>query len=294
MNARDDARYRLGNGNWAGLAQSGLSLADLLEAAEEWAAPLAGVERPWLCWNVDDAWCVVQQRLVRDAGWTPLVGFDPRVGPPPLVDGAVCIDFNRRLGLPTMWLHFPLEFAFVFCDRLAFWHADCLLRRGKMATLAAMFESLRDGEMAAVLPSEGWRARLRPKQRRYWEVVGCTTRGASRSQFDNGCGWWMNFAMHPSNSAAERARRAAYYWDCGTGIRFWHRQQAGTVHLIPEPDIAEGHFSGVYRADYRRASPKDHHRNLSQELALNFNLADACRQLNLQQFLDPLPGQPAT
>ena len=41
MNARDDARYRLGNGNWAGLAQSGLSLADLLEAAEEWAAPLA-------------------------------------------------------------------------------------------------------------------------------------------------------------------------------------------------------------------------------------------------------------
>ena len=44
-----------------------------------------------------------------------------------------------------MWLHFPLEFAFLFTEHLAFWHADLLVRRAKMVRYAAQFAALPDG-----------------------------------------------------------------------------------------------------------------------------------------------------
>src|SRR5947209_5182610 len=109
---------RCGTGNWGA---SPPSLGEMFAAAKDWADALRGIERPWLCWNVDPDWCLVQQKLVLEVGWTPIVGSDSG-NPPPLLPGAVYVDFNRRLRLPAMWMHFPLELAFLFCDRLAFWH----------------------------------------------------------------------------------------------------------------------------------------------------------------------------
>jgi hypothetical protein len=86
------------------------------------------------------------------------VGFDPRVGPPPVEPGAILIDFNEGFGFPVMWPHFPLEFAFVFIElKLAFWHADLLCRMAVLKRLAAIYKSLADGEMAAVYDIGGRR-----------------------------------------------------------------------------------------------------------------------------------------
>ena len=263
----------------------------MLEEADNWAVSFKGIDRPWLCWNVDDDWCHVQQRLVREVGWTPVVGFDPRVGPPPLFLGAVLIDFNARLKLPSMWMHFPLEFIFRFCDRLAYWHADCLLRIEKMRRYARMFADLRDGEMAAVGPRSVWRVPFAISKRRYWEVLGCSTRGASRSQFENGCGWWMNFPFHISSSAEQIEKRRHYYYECGVGIRFWVTKCGGRLQTIKSADIAEGHFTGIGRKDYKRVSPRHFKRDLSKELSLNNDLRLACAKLGISHLLEPAPNE---
>jgi hypothetical protein len=281
----EDCRYSVGTGNWEFFERSGITLDDIYESAADWALALKAVKNPWLCWNVDDNWCLVQQRLVNAVGWTPVVGFDPRVHAAPLEPGSILIDFNKKLQLPTMWMHFVLEFIHLFCDRLAFWHTDCLLGQEKMQTLADLFAWLPDGWTAAVQPNESLRARLSRHQRRYWEVVGCTTRDASQNSFDNGCGWWMSFANHPSNSETERSKRSKYYWDHGVGVRFWHKHCGGQVHLIPESYIVEGHFTGTGRKDYRRALPNNFRRDLSRELSSNYDLVDCCRKLGIEGLM---------
>jgi len=78
----------------------------------------------------------------------------------------------------------------------------------KLNTLARTFERLRDGEMAAVVDRGGLRHFFNFKRHRYWELVSCTTQGASRDQFDRGSGWWRHIECHPScTDPAERARR---------------------------------------------------------------------------------------
>ena len=94
--------YRLCSADWEAYQLFGMSLDILLEEAIRWAGRFRGIERPWLCWNVDSNWCVVQQRLVKEVGWTPVVGFDPRAGEPQLVPGAVLMNFNERLRLPSI------------------------------------------------------------------------------------------------------------------------------------------------------------------------------------------------
>src|SRR3954468_5149670 len=89
-------RYRFGTGNWRSFAYVPFTLDELLEVSQSWGHQLRGVELPWLCWNVDADWCLVQQKLVALAGWTPVVGWDPRVGPPELIRGAIPIDFNAE------------------------------------------------------------------------------------------------------------------------------------------------------------------------------------------------------
>lgn len=282
---RQISRFKLGCGNWEGFRASGVALEHIYAAAEHWSSLLKGVDRPWLCWNVDPDWNVVQQRLVQHVGWTPVVGFDPRVGRPPLEPGAICIDFNQDLCLPTMWMHFPLEFMFLICDRLAYWHADFLMRFENIERFSVQFAQLADGEMFAVRPVSRWGTFLRPTHRRYWEVLGCSTRGASRSQFEQGCGWWVKFSDHPSNGIAKRMWRRMYYWDTGVGIRYWHKHCGGSVHLIPAEEIEEGHFTGIGRKDYKRRSPTNYERNLSLELSLNNDLSDACRKLGISSLL---------
>lgn len=269
---------RAGTGNWDAFHED---LQRVREAAEDWKRAIAGVEKPWLCWNIDDEWSCVQQRLVLSVGWTPVVGWDPNCSPEKrsLVPGAIGIDFNARFGLPALWPHFPLEFAFMWAPRLAFWHADLLVRPAKMQALAGQFSELKDGEMAAVPSWGGMRNIFRPRMHRYWELIGCTTAGASQHQFDTGCGWWRHFYLHPNTPEAERADRRRHYYDSGVGIMYWKRHYRRRVLDIPEREVAEGHCTAIGARNYKVAKSK------AEELRLNFDLPETARKLGLAQLL---------
>jgi hypothetical protein len=185
-----------GNGDWGAFK---LPYETVLYAAEQWRAAVAGQDKLWLCWNINSDWCRLQQQLVSEIGWTPVVGWDPRCGdgrPSSILPSAIAVDFNQHLKLPTLFMHFPLEFAFLWCEKLAFWHSDLLLRHEQMAQCGKNFESLTDGEMAAVFSYGGLKNIFNIKQHRYFELLGCTTHSASQDQFEKGCGWWRRFAYH--------------------------------------------------------------------------------------------------
>lgn len=278
----DRKRMRSGRGNWNNFV---LPLEHLMEVASGWATHIAGVERPWLCWNVNADWCLVQQDLVAHVGWTPIVGGDPRAGRPPLRKGAIWIDFNAGLDLPLLLMHVPLEFLFLWADRLAFWHSDLIVRPGKLAAIARDFERIPDGEMAAVPRRGDWLRFFHFRRHRFWELLGCTTRGASRSQFEHGCGWWMNFQEHPSvKDEAERRKRARYYFDHGTGIMYWARHCGGRVRPIPLGLIDEGHFSRN-KLENAFSSARDETRDLTQEITRNWDLGAICRQLEVMPVI---------
>jgi len=273
-----------GTGNWLDF---NLPLERVFECAGEWKKAVAGIEKPWLCWNVSPRWCLLQQRLVQTAGWTPIIGFDPRIGPPPILPGSVLINFNESLDLPVMWPHFPLEFAFLWTNRLAFWHADLLLRLPVMKQLAAMFESLEDGQMAAVLDKGGRRNYLNFKSHRYWELCGCTTAGASENQFYNGTGWWRNFWLHPkSRVSTEQRRRRRYSYDSGVGILYWKNNYRGPAIPISIHLVKEGHCSEIMSRNYKDAP---NHltalRDLTSELDANYNLEEVAKKLGIAHLL---------
>jgi hypothetical protein len=228
-----------GFGDWKSFD---MPLETIFAASVDWKKQTQGVEKPWLCWNVNSRWSLLQQRLVRHVGWTPVVGFDPRVGPPQLIPGSIVIDFNAKFGLPLILPYLPLEFMFLWADKLAFWHSDLLCRLGVMEQLAEKFSALEDGEMAAVLDRGGRRNWFNYKRHRFFELIGCTTRAASESQFYNGCGWFRNIGFHPKCTLAkERRRRWSYHFDHGGGIMYWKRKYNGSVHPIPMRLVQEGH-----------------------------------------------------
>ncbi len=269
---------RAGTGNWAYFSRP---IEEVMEAAQSWAESVSGIQKPWLCWNVHDDWCLVQQKIVSHLGWTPIVGWDPNLcKSAPIISGAVPIDFNSHLKLKVMWPHVPLEFAFMWTEKLAFWHADLLVRLPKLKKIADLFERLKDGEMAAVLSRGGFRNLLNLRSHRYWELIGCTTKGASKSQFEHGCGWWRHIWKHPNcpNNEKERDRRRKYYYDHGIGIMYWKRHYKGKVYSIPLRPLLEGHFSEVGNPKYRKASCK------TEELNKNFNLNQALEALDLVEF----------
>ncbi len=273
---------QLGKGNWAGFDRS---MDEVHEAASEWRQTLAGITRPWLCWNVSDRWCMLQQRLIQEVGWTPVIGFDPRCGPPTKLPGSIVIDFNSRFGFQVMWPHFPLEFAFLFADRLAFWHADLLCTLDTMRYLRDAFESLPDGAMAAVPDKGGRRNFFRFRHHRYWELVGCTTKAASADQFQHGCGWWRYIKDHPQcTDPNERRRRARYYYDSGIGIMYWKRRYGGRVVDIPLKIVGEGHCTSINRKHYRQITPGGP-RNLGAEIDLNFDIAEVAARLGIAHLL---------
>lgn len=293
----DYARYtaydielaQVGQGQWPAFRALNIDLKELMDVAAEWGRQIESIDRPWLCWNVSDDWCLVQQKLVTEAGWTPLVGFDPRVGPPTHnLPNSVVFDFNKNLGLPVLYPHFPLEFAFLFCERIAFWHSDLLITREKARALADMFERLSDGQTAATWVDPGLRYSFSERRKRYWELVGCTTRGASRDQFEKGCGWWMAYWAHP-NQKNGRLIKGRYYWDHGGGIYYWHKHAHGDVVVIPGKDYEEGHFTKIGNKGYvrtRELGGTDVRRKMSEEIARHFSIRDACAKLNLTDLLD--------
>ena len=290
-----DEWHKAGQGNWRAFRHIGFDLARVEAASQNWAKALQGIARPWLCWNIDEEWCLVQQKLIKSVGWTPVVGFDPRVGPPRrTVDSAIVVNFNEGLDLPVLYPHFPMEFVFRFCDRLAFWHSDLLLRQDLMGKLANQFAQIQDGETIATYEDQGLRHIFTKSRRRYWELVGCTTRAASLSQFQSGCGWWMSFKDHPNcPSEEERAKRGAYFWDHGAGIYYWHKKCSGRVTLLRDTAIHEGHFTKIGNPAYRRTFPpdtSDAQRMMSKELTQSFNLSNACKMLGLSGLFQDQSG----
>jgi hypothetical protein len=277
-----------GTGDWEGFT---IPLEQIFDAAKCWQRKLAEIDKPWLCWNVSHRWSYLQQKLVKQVGWTPVVGFDPRVGLPPLVPEAVPIDFNEPFGFPVMWPMFPLEFAFLFAPRLAFWHADLLCRLPVLEQLARQFAALPDGEMSAVLDKGGLRNSLNLKSHRFWELCGCTTRSASENQFYNGTGWWRSFALHPKCVLPEeRARRKCYSWDSGVGILYWRDHYNGAVAPIDVRLVKEGHCSEIGNPNYRAgASHREAMRNLSSELDMNYSLDAVAARLGIGHLLEPAP-----
>lgn len=271
---------RIGTGDWSAFPHS--RLPELFAAADRWNQALAETPRPWLCWCIDPRWCYVQQQLVSAAGWTPVVGADGSQPRPPLVGGAIFIDFNESLHLPGMWMHFVLEFAFRFAGRLAFWHSDVLPPLHEMRLLAAQFEAADDGGLIATPKrlSVLYKIRrlLRGKRIRevdgWTEVAGCTTRGASQSQFEHGCGWWRHLDKHP-NASSEITRRQPH-WEHGVGIRYWERVFRGTVEPLCV-DIAPFHYSraGKQGHRYKRQMVGRHQiGSKGSELDVNFRLED--------------------
>lgn len=276
--------YRAGKANWEAFPYSWHRVE---EAANDWQKCLEGVDKPWLCWNVDRDWCRVQQRLVLAVGWTPVVGYDPRAGVPSLEKGAVSIDFNYRFEFPALHMVFPLESTFLYCARLAFWHSDLLVRENKLIELAEQFANLEDGVTAAVDARPGIRARVKGLKGRYWELIGCTTRGASLDQFQKGTGWWRHIEKHPNcpSDVEEIQRRTRYGYDHGVGILYWERRYGGRVVRIHQRSIEEGHCTGIGNKGYTRVSPRDERRDLTRELSLNYDLEEVCRRLNLTKYL---------
>ena len=293
----DYARYadydielaQFGQGQWPAFRALNIDLEELTNIAMEWGRQLESIDRPWLCWNVNDDWCFVQQRLVTEAGWTPVVGFDPRVGPPSrLLPDSIVFDFNKNLRLPILYPHFPLEFAFLFCERIAFWHSDLLIRRTQIPGLKNLFEALTDGQTAATWVDPGLRYKFTQRHKRYWELIGCTTRGASRDQFEKGCGWWMAYWAHPNQQNGRRIK-GRYYWDHGAGIYYWHKHAQGDVVVILGKDYEEGHFTKIGNKAYVRTlelGGTDVRRKMSEELVRHFALRDACAKLDLEDMLD--------
>lgn len=277
---------RAGVGNWSGFLSSPYTIYDVLDVAESWKEKLNGVNRAWLCWNVDSDWCLIQQQLVESVGWTPIVGFDPRVGPPKLTSKAILIDFNKTFGFPVMYPHFPLEFAFAYAEKLAFWHSDLLIRPEKLKKFVKMFELLEDGQMVATEPNVSLRSRIfKPYQLRYWELLGCMTKSASLKNFESGCGWWLHFYLHPNTDPDEpRKKRMKYHWECGVGIRYWRDKLGGSLISIPESEIEEGHYTRIRRENYILSSPSDWRRNLPAEISNNFSLSAACRKLGISEL----------
>ena len=272
----------LGRATWKDF---NLSLEKIFSAAKDWKSKLKGIKKPWLCWNVSSDWCLLQQKLVIETGWTPVIGFDPRAGPPSTVlKESILIDFNEHFGFHMMKPHFPLEFAFLFCERLAFWHSDLLLSIRKMKKYAFLFESLKDGEIAAVKDTGGLTNLFNFKTHRYWELLGCTTKAASKSQFINGCGWWRHFYLHPNFNSKKYNKK--YHWEYGCGIKWWKKNIKGNIVDIKVKDIIDGHFTRINAKNYKKSPTINEVRNLPIELNDNFNLRECAKKMAIDHLLD--------
>ena len=260
-----------GVGNWNLFSTD--DIVKVEQAAQHWKAALAGIDKPWLCWCVNDKWSIIQQKLVLSVGWTPIVGNDANIKHPTILEGSVYVNFNESFQYPHMYMHFPLEWMFLFTDRLAFWHSDLLLSFQDMQYCAKLFEDLEDGYTAA----HKTRASLLrfweiPRSRRFFEVIGCTTKSASRSQFDHGCGWWRNFQSHPNFK--DNFSPKGFATDHGFGIMRWHRYHGGSTKHV-----------NVSMAGHADANNTRFSKSKEEDLNSTYSLAQICKYLGIEELL---------
>lgn len=272
-----------GTGNWRAFT---LDMDTMYRAAEAWKQEVGNAEKLWLCWNINEHWCYLQQQLASELGWTPVVGWDPNCGvgkPDKLVPEAIAIDFNAILKLPALFMHVPMEFAFLWSKKLAFWHSDFILNRQQMREVSEKFIALKDGEMSAVFSYGGLKNILHFRKHRYFELLGCTTQGASKSQFEHGCGWWRNIANHINapTDTSEVARRKKYYGEHGVGIRYWENKYNGKVYSMSEKEYLNNHFSINTVKDYKKGKSK------SEEMDINFDINKIAQNLHIDDLLHP-------
>lgn len=280
-----DPRFTTGRANWKGFT---IPIDEVLDVAASWRESFSGIEKPWLCWNVDSDWCVVQQKLAISCGWTPVVGGDPRSGTPEILPQSTYIDFNSEFKLPNMHFLFPLEFAWLYADKIAFWHSDLLIRQETLKDVVKLFEKINDGDMVVTEPTRSFKMKLLCEPTRYWELLGCTTKSASESQFKNGSGWFSNIIDHPNCTEEDKKDRSKVYWDHGSGVEYWHRKYADkTIKIIkiPEKKIEEGHCTRIRNPNYVPQSPNNEKRDLSKDLSHNYSLKDECERMGLLNFL---------
>jgi hypothetical protein len=276
------AQFLFGRGGWPAFNRINYQIEDIFAAAEEWQRDLKGLDKAWLVWNAHDDWCTVQQRLVEQTGWTPLVGGDPRVGKPTnLSKNAVYYDFNKTLKLPFLHPVFVLEFVFLFIDKLAFWHSDLLIPVDKMIKLAEKFDRLEDGYTSAV---KLWhKKRFWKKPERAWELVGCTTRKASEHQFEVGSGWWSNIYDHINCKDPQEIlkRKNMVNWDHGAGIKYWKDRYNGKLKYIPLEYVEKGHFSPTSHPELFKRQKHEIGRDLNKQLESQVGVAAACKIMNI-------------
>lgn len=280
--AREQPTHYIGMGDWRAF---NAPIDHLTEAAEYWKKKTDGIQKGWLCWHVNERWTRLQVRLVREVGWTPIVGFDSQFDPPPSDLDAIKIDFNKSFEFELLWMHFPLEFAYKWIPRLAFWHSDLLCRLPVMKELSEIFTSIQDGSTAAVKDLGGRRNYLNFKNHRYWELAGCTTAKASLDQFDRGAGWWRHIGYHPScPSENEKMKRNRHIYDHGSGIMYWKRHYGGTVVNLNRKKIEEGHCTSINFKNYKRTSPVNR-KSLGEEIDLNYDLERVADKLDISHLL---------
>lgn len=273
----------VGTCNWRAFHAAELDLDIVYQAAGEWRKTLRHVEKPWLVWCMHEEWSYIQQKLVTQAGWTPVVGYDPRHGvPKKLISGSILIDFNCY-NLPVLYMHFPLEFVHLFAGRLAFWHSDLLCTHHQMAELSDLFTHLADGELAITNPQGSWIYKIRHRKvNRYFELAGCVTAGASAQMNKSGVGFWSDWAFHPHcPNRQEFLKRRKRYWDHGAGLLYWHKRCDGNVKTIKGELLEPGHFSRLAKKGYEVITPNDDRRNSGVDLAHNFELKAAAASIGL-------------
>jgi hypothetical protein len=275
---------KIGTGNWEAFPKD--RLPEIFDSAAQWKAKLAGVERPWLCWCVDEEWCYLQQQLVAAVGWTPVVGTDGQNPSPRLTKESVFIDFNAQLRLPAMWMHFPLDFVHHFCGRLAYWHSDVLPPVSIVRRLAEQYETIEDGEIIGIPKPGGplqWLNRLKkgkkPFYKSWTETAGCTTAGASRSLWESGVGWWRNPQKHPN--ASPLVVKKDPHWEHGVGIWFWEKYFGGRLRPLCVK-VEPWHYCPRHKGYIRR---RDQNKKIldskQEELRRSFDLKQIAETLEL-------------
>lgn len=111
-----------------------------------------------------------------------------------------------------------------------------------------------------------------PGSQRFFEVIGCTTKSASQSQFDHGCGWWRNFQSHPNFK--DNVSPKGFACDHGFGIMHWHRYHGGNTKHV--------NVSMVGHAD---ANNTRFTKTKEEDLNSTYSLAQICKYLGIEELL---------